>query len=166
MNLAIDVHYKDNYAKVVGVAFEWEDSAVSQLFTTQVEETAVYQAGLFYKRELPCILELLKQIDLSTINTIIVDGHCFVNNEKKLGLGGYLDKTLQHSIPIIGIAKKSFYNTNKVSFPVFRGGSQKALFISTIGIDVKFAIDKVLNMHGKYRIPTILKTLDRITKNE
>ncbi|MCB9225915.1 MAG: endonuclease V [Chitinophagales bacterium] len=165
MILAIDVHYKEGNAKVVGVLFNWEDENPKEIITTEVHKVEEYQSGQFYKRELPCILSLLKQIDLSILEVIIVDGHCYVSNDKKLGLGGYLYEALERKIPIIGVAKKSFHNTEKVSNPVYRGNSKVPLFVSSIGIDIEFITNKVLKMYGNYRIPTILKQLDRLTKS-
>lgn len=165
MILAIDVHYKEVNAKVVGVLFDWEDEKPKEIITTEVHEVEEYQSGQFYKRELPCILELFKQIDITDIEAIIIDGHCYVSNDKKLGLGAYLYEALERKIPIIGVAKKSFHNTEKVSNPVYRGNSKVPLFVSSIGIDIEFITNKVLKMYGNYRIPTILKQLDRLTKS-
>ncbi|WP_298137367.1 endonuclease V [Flavobacterium sp.] len=94
MNLAIDVHYKETYAKAVGVLFDWEDENPKEIVTAIINEVAKYESGQFYKRELPCILELLKQIDLEKVDCIIVDGHVYVNDDKSLGLGGHLYHSL------------------------------------------------------------------------
>ena len=166
MNLAIDVHYKETYVKTVGVFFDWEDETSKGIITTIINEVAEYESGQFYKRELPCILELLKQIDLEKVDCIIVDGHVYVDNDKKLGLGGHLYQSLHKKIPIIGVAKKSFINTEEVSFPIFRGESKVPLYISSIGIDTEIAVEKVQNMYGNFRRPDVLKQLDTMTKEK
>lgn len=166
MILAIDVHYKENYAKTVGLLFQWEDENPKEIITVKIPEVEEYIPGQFYKRELPCILKLLQEIDLNKIDVIIVDSHIFVSNEKKIGLGGYLYKSLNGKIPIIGVAKKHFYDTDKVSFPLFRGSSKNPLYISSIGFNIDMAIKKIHEMKGNYRIPTILKELDRLTKED
>ena len=94
MILAIDVHYKEDYAKSVGVLFQWNDAEPQQLITATRNDVAPYEPGQFYKRELPCIMQLLEQVDLSTLDAIIVDGHVFVDDQKSFGLGGYLYQTL------------------------------------------------------------------------
>lgn len=166
MILAIDVHYKETYAKAVGVLFDWEDETPKEIITTIVKEVAEYESGQFYKRELPCILELLKQIDLEKVECIIVDGHVYVDNDKMLGLGGHLYHSLNQTIPIIGVAKNSFVNTERVSFPIYRGESRQPLFVSAIGTDIIEMSNKIKNMRGNFRIPTILKELDRLTKED
>jgi deoxyribonuclease V len=95
MILAIDVHYKVTYAKAVGVLFDWKDEEPKEIITTTINEVEEYQSGQFYKRELPCILQLLKQIDLEKVECIVVDGHIYINNDKTLGLGGHLYKSLK-----------------------------------------------------------------------
>lgn len=164
MTLAVDVHYKETYAKTVGVLFNWEDETPKEIITTIVKEVAKYESGQFYKRELPCILQLLEKIDLKNVDSLIVDGHIYVNNDKTFGLGGHLYHALSEKIPIIGVAKKSFVNTNKVSFPIYRGESIVPLYISAIGYEVEKAIQNIINMKGNYRIPTILQVLDTETK--
>jgi deoxyribonuclease V len=166
MLLAIDVHYKTSYAKTVGVLFDLEDDTPQNIITDIVRDVADYEPGQFYKRELPCILQLLKQINLSTLEVIIVDGHVYIDNNKTLGLGGHLWQALGEKIPVIGIAKKAFHNTEQVSTPIYRGQSQNPLYVSCIGMDEQVVLDKIKLLHGAYRIPTILKTLDQHTKND
>lgn len=63
MNLAIDVQYDGDSATVAGILFQdWGSSAVSKTVITKVNGVEPYEAGAFYKRELPCILELLKDV--------------------------------------------------------------------------------------------------------
>lgn len=166
MIIATDIHYKETYAKAVCVAFQWEDAIPSKIYTATIDEVAPYIPGEFYKRELPCILKVLEQVDLENTEAIIVDGHVFVHDNQKYGLGGYLWEALDGKIPIIGIAKKSFINTRKVATPILRGSSEKPLFISCIGIAKETVLEKMSLLHGEHRIPTILKLLDTVTKTE
>jgi deoxyribonuclease V len=75
MILAVDVHYKADYAKTVVLLFDsWQSETYSELVEVETENAAEYVPGEFYKRELPCILDVLQQIDSSkmcmlTINT-------------------------------------------------------------------------------------------------
>jgi len=166
MLLAIDVHYKTAYAKAVGVLFNWEDELPQRIIIDTVNDVADYEPGQFYKRELPCILQLLQQANLNTLEAIIVDGHVYIDNNKAYGLGGHLWEDLGQKIPVIGIAKKAFHNTEQVSTPVYRGQSQNPLYVSCIGISVQEALAKVQLLHGDYRMPTILKVLDQHTKTD
>ncbi len=166
MILATDIHYKETYAKAVCVTFDWEDAVPEKIYTATIDEVAPYVPGEFYKRELPCILKVLAQIDLESIEAIIVDGHVFIHDDKKYGLGAYLWEALDKKIPIIGVAKRSFVNTKNVSTPILRGSSENPLFVSCIGIDKKTVLEKINLLHGEHRMPTILKLLDTVTKTE
>ncbi|HNA95557.1 MAG TPA: endonuclease V [Saprospiraceae bacterium] len=165
MILAIDVHYKETYAKAVGVLFNWQDEHPQTVITAIINEVEEYQSGQFFKRELPCILELIKQVDITSIEAIIIDGHVYVDNQKKYGLGAHLWSVLNGVVPIIGVAKKSFIRTNEVCHPVCRGESKQALYVSVIGdIDMNNAVQHIRLMKGEFRIPKMLKYLDQLTK--
>jgi deoxyribonuclease V len=164
MQLALDVHYREDVAKIVGVLFDWEDVQPKKIIVEYINEVSEYIPGEFYKRELPCIIEILNKVDLNTIDTIIIDGHIYVDDDLKYGLGGYVWQAVNEKIPIIGVAKTSFYKNKATVQEVTRGNSAKPLYVSSIGIDVDKALELIKNMKGDYRIPTILKELDRITK--
>jgi deoxyribonuclease V len=164
MLVAIDVYYLESGAKSVAVVFDWHDAAPQQTHIVHVSEVAEYESGQFYKRELPCILAVLEAIDLTNISAIIVDGHVYIDNDKNYGLGAYLWAALGKKIPIIGVAKRSFHATEAVTIPILRGQSETPLFVSTIGIATEIAAEHVRTMHGAYRMPTVLKALDGVTR--
>jgi deoxyribonuclease V len=91
MILAIDVYYYDDRAKTVGVLFnEWKDETCAQIVTAYTDKVATYESGNFYKRELPCIINLLDKVEMEQINTIVIDGYVYLDNNRKHGLGYYL----------------------------------------------------------------------------
>jgi deoxyinosine 3'endonuclease (endonuclease V) len=163
MILAFDTHYFEDKAKTVAVQFEsWTDELPCQIYEETLEGIAAYESGSFYKRELPCILSLLKQIDLTTIETIIVDGFVVLDDTGMLGLGGYLYEALDEKIPVIGVAKNNFAKINVLKIPVLRGDSKKKLYITSKGIGLEQAASYIQEMHGEYRFPTLLKEVDRL----
>ena len=164
MILAIDVYYFEDKAKTVGVLFEWDDAEPREIITSYSNTIDEYIPGEFYRRELPCIEKLIKKINLNAIELIIIDGHVYVDNNFNYGLGGYVWESLNKTKPIIGVAKNSFYSNKETTIELFRGKSKKALFISSIGIENTVATHYILNMKGEFRIPSILKKLDQITK--
>ncbi|WP_433778086.1 endonuclease V [Flavobacterium anhuiense] len=165
MILAFDTYYFDQKAKTVCLEFsEWNEGKNFKIHSETIDNVAEYIPGEFYKRELPCILSLLNQIDLSKVEAIVVDGFVYLNDELKYGLGGYLYEKLNKEIPIIGVAKTNFTSIEKNKKALFRGDSKKPLYITSIGIDLDEAYKKVEGMHGEFRMPTLLKELDRLTK--
>lgn len=165
MILAFDTYYFDQKAKTICLEFaEWNEDKNFKIHSETINNVEEYIPGEFYKRELPCILSLLKQIDLSTVDVIIVDGFVYLNDENKYGLGGYLYEKLNKEIPIIGVAKTNFASIEKNKKALFRGDSKKPLYITSIGIDLEEAYKKVESMAGEFRFPTLLKELDRLSK--
>lgn len=167
MIVAFDTYYSDNFAKTVGIGFNsWEDNKIAIKNSECIEGISNYESGQFYKRELPCILSLLNKFDIGIIKTIIVDGYTTIDDQGKNGLGGYLYDSLDKRIPVIGVAKNRFKLNSKKAKEIFRGNSSKPLFISSVGIDLSLAAEKVKSMHGNYRIPTMLKIVDLHTKEK
>lgn len=165
MIVAIDVYYFQNKAKSVSIEFEnWTDIEPNKIHISKIDCVEEYIPGLFYKRELPCIMEVLKNTKLEDIDCIIVDGYVHLDDYMKPGLGAYLYKELKEKIPVIGVAKKKFHENKILVKEVLRGESQNPLFISSIGIDLNEAKENIENMDGAFRIPTLLKILDQKTK--
>lgn len=166
MILAFDTWYGTaGKAKTVCLAFErWEDAQPLAIHTAFMENVADYTPGEFYKRELPCILDLFEKLPYEEIEAIVVDGFVFLDDDGKPGLGARLYKALEEKIPVIGVAKTNFASIDQLKKPVLRGESQKPLYVTAIGIDAGTAAQHVQRMAGDYRFPDLLKQLDRLTK--
>lgn len=167
MIIAVDVYYEENQAKSVGVIFQsWEDAAPLDVIVSYTENPQAYEPGSFYKRELPCIWELLKLTDMNLIHTIVVDGYVFLNQEGKPGLGHYVYTAFSGKIPVIGVAKNAFHNNDNEALvqKIYRGTSAKPLYITSIGMELDTAARHIQSMYGEYRFPYLLKLLDKHTK--
>lgn len=165
MIYAFDSYYYEDYANTVCIAFEdWMSHQEIETFTEQIPVSSEYESGAFYKRELPCILSLLQKIVLKEGDIIIVDGYVTLNNEGKIGLGGYLYEALDGKYPVIGIAKNEFTSPDSERRNVLRGESKTPLFVTAKGMNVDHASLNVEKMHGPFRIPTLLKKLDQLSR--
>ena len=165
MILAIDVHYKETTAKAVGALLQnWDDAVAQQYIIKYINEVEKYVPGSFYKRELPCILEIFKDIDLHSLRCIIIDGFVVLDDSRKPGLGAYVYESIQSQVPVIGVAKTNFHQNEQHEIPVLRGESTRPLYVTAIGTDLQQAAEHIKNMHGEFRLPTVLKEMDRITK--
>lgn len=163
MILAFDTHYFDDKAKTVAIQFKnWTDEVPYQIYNETISDIAAYESGEFYKRELPCIVSLLKQVDIASITTIIIDGFVVLDDEGALGLGGYLYEALDQKIPVIGVAKNNFATIDTLKVPLLRGDSKKPLYITAKGMDLEDAASHIDEMHGEFRFPTLLKEVDRL----
>ena len=162
--LALDAFYNDANAHVIGVVFS--DFGLNEIkwYNQDTVIAEEYIPGQFYKRELPCLLNILNEVDLSEIDLIIIDGYVFLDDLGKKGLGAHLFDSIKQKVPIMGVAKSKFYNNTKTTLEVFRGKSKRPLYVSSIGIEIERAADLLMNLVGNYRMPDILKKLDQITK--
>lgn len=167
MKLAFDVHYKKTGAKTVCAVFEkWEDKIAKSFIIKYLAEVEDYIPGQFYKRELPCIMTVLEDLDLSKIEVIIIDGFVVLDDDNKPGLGFYLYEKLNRQIPIVGVAKSGFHDNEKNVKKVLRGDSKKPLYVTAAGMDVHEAAMNVQDMFGDFRMPDILREVDLKTKED
>jgi len=163
--LATDTYYYDTHALCAFISFEWDSEQPEKVYTSEIKNVAEYIPGQFYKRELPCILECLKQIDLSQVEAIVIDGHVFVDNDNAPGLGAYLYEALEKRVPVIGVAKTAFAKNKQNTIEVLRGNSKNPLYVSSVGIDAQLAASYIKEMKGAFRIPTLLKELDKLSRS-
>jgi deoxyribonuclease V len=151
MILAVDVQYSKNNAVAGGVVFEhWQDEREQKEFVSLIKGVAGYEPGKFFKRELPCILKLIAEHHLQP-DCIVIDGFVF------------LDDALYGKVLVIGVAKKRYQNIDS-KYEIYRGSSRKPLFVTAIGIDIEQAKRNILAMHGKFRLPTLIKRVDQICR--
>ncbi len=165
MIVAIDVHYRDNEAKIVCLEIDnWTDNVSSKTHIVYKRDVADYESGAFYKRELPCIVNIMEFVDLEMVEYIIVDSYVYLDDADKKGLGYYVFEHFDGKIPVIGVAKTAFHDNTKNVRPILRGSSAVPLFVTSIGVDVAVAAQYVQSMFGEFRMPTLLKLLDTLTK--
>ena len=162
---AFDTYYQGTTAKTVCLSFcDWQGEKESSVFTETMEVPSDYESGAFYKRELPCILSILDKMQLGADDIIIVDGYVTLNDAGKIGLGGHLYESLDRKYPIIGVAKNHFADPDANRREVFRGDSQRPLYVTAMGMEPDEAANLISSMHGEFRIPTLLKLLDQLSR--
>jgi deoxyribonuclease V len=163
MILAVDVSYRGNTAIVAGVLFrDWTDDKPLKRYLISCMVPEEYMPGQFFRRELPCIGELLTQVDRQ-LNCIVIDGYVHLGRKKTPGLGKHLFDMLEQQVIVIGVAKSSYKNTPK-SCELLRGKSNKPLYVTAAGITQERAKTLIKNMLGNDRLPTLLKCADRLSK--
>jgi deoxyribonuclease V len=158
----LDVHYDD--AKLRGNAAavlfaQWTDALPTAEHTASIEGIQPYVPGEFFRRELPCLLAVIGKF-ASPVDAFVVDGYVHLDN--KSALGQHLFEHFQRTIPVIGVAKTRFHGASAVE--VFRGRSKLPLYVTAVGIDPMTAAERIKQMHGPHRIPTLLKRVDQLAR--
>jgi deoxyribonuclease V len=161
MIAAVDVHYLDDSMAVAGaiVFSEYSDSLAYRTYIKEIYDVEDYIPGQFYKRELPCIMAILGDIG-EDIETVIIDG--YVDLGEQPGLGHHLWKALNRSKNVIGVAKKYFRGSDAIK--VFRGKSRQPLYVTSAGIEQTIAAGFISQMYGRFRLPTLLKLADSLSR--
>ncbi|MFO8036584.1 MAG: endonuclease V [Anaerolineales bacterium] len=165
MKLAVDVDYREDKAVAAGLLFsDWQSCEAEQKGTVSLSEFRKYEPGQFYKRELPCILELLKGMD-PLPDTILIDGYVHLGEDQKPGLGAYLYQALEGKCAVIGVAKSRFRGTPDGA-GLTRRGSRRPLYVTSLGIPQARAKRFIADMCGDSRIPLLLKEVDQLCRGE
>ena len=163
MILAVDVHYSHDIAIVGGVMFsDWAARQEDAVFRSILHNVGDYKPGEFYRRELPCILHLIKEHKIMP-DMIVVDGFVYLDGFCSPGLGRHLYDSLAGHTPVIGVAKSKFSQAPD-EVKVFRGQSKKPLYVTSVGISLATAKSLVVSMHGCHRIPSLIKRADQVSR--
>lgn len=155
MIVTTDVSYDPPYAYAAAVVFEdWSSSGPVRVYKARSEIESHYISGELFLRELPALKAVLQKVT-QQISVIIIDGYVQFAIERP-ALGWYLFHELGSKIPVIGVAKSRFASAENGT-AVRRGGSDKPLYVTAIGLPEDEAAEKVKEMHGEFRIPTMIK---------
>jgi deoxyribonuclease V len=158
--VCIDVDYQDASATVALVGFmAWPDElATLEIVSRSSMPPAAYEPGRFFERELPYVLGILARVT-ERLDAVIVDSYAWLGPDRP-GLGARLHEAIH--APVIGVAKSSFRGA--ASIEVTRGASANPLYVTSAGIDAETAADRIREMHGPFRIPTLLKRCDALCR--
>ena len=161
MIVCLDVHYRDSGAIAAGLWFQsWTDSTSSAQVVLKIERVEPYQSGQFYRRELPCLLAVLEKGP--TAEVVVIDGYVWLEGRRP-GLGAHLHRGLGEKAAVIGVAKTR-YPGAALARELQRGTSRSPLYVTAAGMDVGEAAQHIAEMHGPYRIPTLLKRVDQLCR--
>ncbi len=163
--LALDAHYDEPKQRAVtaGVVFEdWSSSEALDAWWMRTDGVAAYEPGSFYRRELPCLLPMVEALlELHPIRVIVVDGFVDLGGGRP-GLGRHLFNELDAPGPeVVGVAKNPF--AGALATPVYRNESRRPLWVGATG-DRDTAVHGVLSMAGQFRLPKLLKQVDRLAR--
>jgi deoxyribonuclease V len=162
MIACVDVDYRDGGGVAGCVLFRaWDAAEAAEERVERLPHVEPYEPGQFYRRELPCLLAVLRGVTKPP-EAVIVDGYVWLCDESVPGLGGHLYEALGRAVPVVGVAKTHFAGASAEA--VCRAGSSRPLYVSAAGMACAAAADHVRSMHGPYRIPTLLKRVDQLCR--
>jgi deoxyribonuclease V len=158
-----DVHYTNTQAVAACILFhDWSDTYPDLAITERVEDTAPYEPGRFYRRELPALLSVISKLPVRP-EVILIDAYVWLGDWDHPGLGAHLYKALDETGAVIGVAKNRF-RPGPALQSVRRGTSARPLYVSAAGMDLNEAAARIIELHGEFRVPTLLKRVDRLCR--
>jgi deoxyribonuclease V len=165
MKLVMDVHIAGETARVGAVAFEdWgaaEGTRQYALDIAHVDKPAKDELDL---RALPWLIRVLEANGLQP-EAIVLDGFVHLDARDTPALGRRLHDALAGRGAVIGVSKSVFKGVaTPDQFCVFREDETPPLVVTCAGIDLGAAKARVRMMHGRKRVPTLMKLAARIAK--
>lgn len=106
----------------------FSDEKPLKIISKIVDGVAPYESGSFYKRELPCIVSLLQDLDVRDISLIVIDGFVYLDDDSRYGLGGHSYERLERRVQIVGVAKLPFKGSCKFVREICRGRSKRPFY--------------------------------------
>ncbi len=155
----VDVHYSPERASAACVVAEtWLSAVPVEVRRTLCTEVAAYIPGQFFRREMPPVLGVLREVT-TEFQAIVVDSYVVLDEQGSPGFGARLYEYFEGRYPVVGIAKTAFRESTFAT-PVLRGGSKRPLFVTAMGVGQADAAQMVAAMHGEHRLPTLVQLVD------
>ena len=165
MKLAVTVQFHGTQAQAAAVAFDVRESPeATKTFISHIAQVEKATRGELDLRELPCMVQLLREHRLEP-ELILIDGFVHLDADETPGLGQHLFHALGGLTPIVGVSKTSLPGLLSTQFEVMREDEAKPLIVTCAGIDIGAAKARLRAMHGRKRVPTLLKLVARLAKN-
>jgi len=165
MKLVMDFHLQGDTARVAAVAFDdWAAFEGTKNYSLRIEHVEKPAKGELDLRELPWLVQLINANGLQP-EVIVFDGFVHLDAQETPGLGRRLHDTLGGRTAVIGVSRSVFKGADTPDqFCIFREDETPALVITSAGIDLGAAKARVRMMHGRKRVPTLMKLAARIAK--
>jgi deoxyribonuclease V len=180
MLACLDVDYRPTCVVTACVSFaSWTDATPAASVAFRSEGAAeAYVPGQFFRRELPYLVDALARL-AQLPEVILVDGYVWLGPGEP-GLGAHLHEALARRAAVVGVAKRPYRGASmdasmsastsasmrsSISASVTRGGSATPLHVTSVGLDLATAVANVASMHGPHRVPTLLKLVDRLSRD-
>ncbi|OYV00848.1 MAG: endonuclease V [Burkholderiales bacterium PBB5] len=163
LKLALDVQLTPQGVQAAALCFDAWDAAEptrshSLLLALADAPKPAERAAL----RLQCVAQLLRERQLAP-GLILIDGLVHLDAQGTPGWGQQLADALGGGVVVIGISKAAAKDW-PAQFAVQREDEAAPVIVTCAGIDIGAAKARVRAMHGKRRMPTLLKLAARAAK--
>ncbi len=164
MKLAIAVHLSGAQAQAAAVAFDaWDSPEATKTYLSHIAQVEKPTRGEPDLRELSCVMQLLREHKLEP-ELILIDGFVHLDADETPGPGLHLFHALGGATPVIGVSKTGRPGL-PTQFEVVREEEARPLVVTSVGVDIGAAKARLRAMHGRKRVPTLMKLAARLAKS-
>lgn len=164
MKLVVAVHVEGAQAVAAAVAFEaWDAAEATKTYVSRIAQVEKPERGALDLRELPCVMQLLREHQL-TPELIVIEGFVHLDGDDTPGLGRHLFQALGEQVAVVGVSKKRLPGLS-AQYEIEREEETPPLVVTSAGIDIGAAKVRLRSMHGRKRVPTLMKLAARLAKN-
>jgi deoxyribonuclease V len=161
--LAIAVQLDGPQAQVAAVAFDaWDAPEPTTTWVSRIAQVEKPARGEPDLRELTCVMQLLREHRLAP-ELLVIEGFVHLDADETPGLGQHLFQALGGATPVIGVSKTGRPGL-PAQFEVMREDEARPLIVTCAGLDIGAAKARVRAMHGRKRVPTLMKLAARLAK--
>ena len=163
MKLVMAVHLQGDSARVAAVAFDdWAAPEGTRSYALDIAHVDKPAKGELDLRALAWLVHLINDNGLQP-EVIVLDGLVHLDAQETPALGRRLHDTLGGRTAVIGVSKSGFKDA-PAQFEVHREEETAPLVVTCAGIDLGAAKARIRTMHGRKRVPTLMKLAARIAK--
>ncbi|MDH0867111.1 endonuclease V [Mitsuaria sp. GD03876] len=164
MKLFVAVHLDGSQATAAAVAFEdWNAAEATKTYLSPIAQVDKAVRGELDLRALPCVMQLLAEHKLEP-ELLLIEGFVHLDGDETPGLGQHLFQALGGRVPVVGVSKKGLPGLS-AQFEVMREDETPPLVVTSAGLDIGAAKVRLRSMHGRKRVPTLMKLAARLAKN-
>ena len=179
MKIIFDICYTDiegsnkTNCSIAALLFDQFESKeiIKSYHVDLITNVAEYVSGEFYKKEMPCLQYMwnnLPQNIKNQIDTVIVDS-LYDLWDGRPGMGHHFHDWLiseGYNVEVMGIAKKKFKDNSLYITKVIRGNDSTTP-LNVNGSDKTKDYKKIVqSMAGDYRIPYMVKEVDKLSRTK
>lgn len=163
MKLVVAVHIDGTQANAAAVAFDaWDAAEATKTWVSPIAQVDKPKRGEPDLREVLCVTQLLSEHKLEP-ELLVIDGFVHLDSDDTPGIGQHLHQALGGKVPVVGVSKKSLPGLSS-QFEVMREEETPPLVVTSVGIDIGAAKVRLRSMHGRKRVPTLMKLAARLAK--
>jgi len=164
MKLIVAAHDLGGSTAVAAVAFdEWDAGEASRTFACRASSVDPPVRSPRGTAELAAVLQMLREHTLEP-EVIVIDGPVHLDAAEKPGWGRQLFDALGGRSAVIGISTRAVPGL-PAQFEVWRDDEARPLIVTCIGLDLGAAKARVRTMHGRRRVPTLMKLAARLARS-